>query len=259
MIVLRFSKRFLRIATLCLALVLVVAVGFALVRTGDAISSVDEKVSLKPIYAVETDHKSLSISFDASWGAERTESILDILDEYEVKTTFFLVNIWMEDYPELVKEIITSGHEIGLHSTTHPSFTTLSEEQMRQELSDNDEMIRALTDTAPKLFRPPFGDYDDTVIQVAQSMGYEVIQWSVDSLDWQGLSADEISRRVLDGAEGGAIVLLHNDGENTPDALRSFLPALKEQGYTIVPISDLIYSDNYYVDFNGIQRRQAPG
>lgn len=260
MIVLHFPRRVVRGATLFLSLLLVFVIGLILGgNTINPFANVSEEVSLKPIYAVDTDQKLMAISFDATWGAERTEKILAILDQYEIKTTFFLVNIWMEEYPEMVKEIAERGHEVELHSASHPSFTTLSEEQIRDELSANDEMIQALTGQKPRLFRPPFGDYNDTVIKTVQSMGYEVIQWSIDSLDWQGLTAEAISGRILDGAANGAIVLLHNDGENTPEALSIFLPQLIEKGYQIVPVSQLIYRDNYYVDYNGIQRRQAPG
>lgn len=211
---------------------------------------------LRPIYAVDTQEKKVAISFDACWGAEYTRPILDILKKYNVKTTFFLVNIWIEDYPELVKTIVAEGHEIGLHSATHPDFAKLSEAQMVRELQDNYDAIVRVSGFKPILFRPPFGSYNNTVIQVCQGMGLHVIQWDVDSLDWKDLSAAEIHQRVVKQVKPGSIVLFHNNGKHTAAALPGIIETLQREGYEIVPISQLIYLENYYVDHNGIQRLQ---
>jgi peptidoglycan/xylan/chitin deacetylase (PgdA/CDA1 family) len=137
---------------------------------------------LKPIYSVDIQEKKVAISFDACWGKERTDKILDILDKYNVKTTFFLVNIWIEDYPEKANKIVERGHEIGLHSSTHTKFTELSDEKIREELENNKEMIKQVTNYNGILFRPPFGDYNTRVINIIQEMDLYPIQWSVDSL-----------------------------------------------------------------------------
>ena len=207
----------------------------------------------KPVYAVERQDKVLSLSFDASWGAEHTEELLAILKEHEVKTTFFLVDLWIEEYPELVKAICNEGHEIGLHSHTHPRFTELTAKEMEAELAANQEAVQKLTDKTATLFRPPYGDYNNEVIATASAMGLTTVQWSVDSLDWQGLDANAITERVMDGAAPGAIVLMHNNGDHTAEALRRILPLLKKEGYTIVPIGKLLYADGY-TDQNGILR-----
>ncbi|NLJ99841.1 MAG: polysaccharide deacetylase family protein [Clostridia bacterium] len=220
------------------------------------IAAVTGKRTLKPVYSVEMEDKKVALSFDACWGAERTEKILDILDKYKVKTTFFLVNIWLEDYPDKAKEVAERGHEIGLHSTTHPHFTTLPVEEMKKELKDNYDMVEKTTGYKAKLFRPPFGDYNNTVIETAGDMGITTIQWSIDSLDWKDLSAQEIANRILSRADKGAIILMHNDGKHTPESLEIIIPKLKAEGYSIVPISDLIHQENWYVDINGIQRKK---
>lgn len=137
---------------------------------------------LVPIYEVATEQPQVAISFDASWGAEHTEDILDLLDSYGVKGTFFLVNIWLEDYPELAREIAERGHEIGLHSATHPHFSELSAAQMDEELAANAAMIEEITGYQPQLFRPPFGDYNNQVIEQAAAAGYQSVQWSVETL-----------------------------------------------------------------------------
>jgi polysaccharide deacetylase family sporulation protein PdaB len=209
---------------------------------------------LVPIYAVETGEKKVSISFDAAWGSELTSDILTILDEYDVKTTFFLVKFWIEKYPEETKLIAAKGHEIGNHSATHPHMNTLSREEIYQELLETNRLIERLVGKTPRLFRPPFGEYNNSLITVVEELDMKTIQWSVDSLDWQDPSPGEIVDRVLELIEPGAIVLFHNNAQNTPSALRPILKHLREEGYQIVPISELIYWDDYYIDpHTGIQ------
>jgi len=207
---------------------------------------------LLPVYKVATTEKKLAISFDASWGATRTDRILDILDKYEVKTTFFLVNIWLEDYPDKAKEIVARGHEIGMHSASHPDFTKLNEEQIKKELLDNQKMIRDITGFEADLFRPPYGAYNNKLIQLCNELNIYPIQWSVDSLDWKSISTADMVKRVT-RADAGDIILFHNDGANTPDALVEILKNFKERGLKVVPISELIYKDDYYIDVNGVQ------
>lgn len=207
-----------------------------------------------PIYKVQTDQPKVAISFDASWGAEYTESILDTLDEYGVTATFFLVTIWVEDYPELVAEIAARGHEIGLHSTTHPHFTELSDEQIAEELEENYLAVVSCSTAFPVLFRPPFGDYDSRVVDLVHEAGLECIQWSVDSLDWKNLSAEEIFNRVTCNISAGDIVLFHNNGLHTAEALPMILDCFKQQSLQAVSVSELLLDGGYYVDSQGVQR-----
>lgn len=153
-----------------------------------------------PIYAVQTEENKLAISFDAAWGADKTSEIMDICDSYGIKATFFLVGFWVEEYPEKVKEIHNRGFEIGLHSNTHPDMTKLSKNQITEELETNINLIEDLTGETPKLFRPPFGYYNNDLIEVCESLNLSCIEWSVDSLDWKGLSASELSARVINKA-----------------------------------------------------------
>ena len=217
-------------------------------------SIVSGSVKSLPIYSVDRNDNKVSISFDASWGAERTEQILDILDEYNVKATFFLVNIWIEDYPEMAQEIVARGHEIGLHSVSHPQFSTLSVEQIKEELQGNYDKIKEITGYEAKLFRPPFGDYNNTVIDTVREQGYIPIQWSVDSLDWKDYSAQEICNRVLKKISAGDIVLFHNNGLHTPEALPEILKTLQDKNLQVVPISELILSGDTYIDPTGKQK-----
>lgn len=215
--------------------------------------SVISQIREVPIYQVDRDDNYVSISFDAAWGAERTLSILDTLDEYNVKATFFLVNTWLEDYPELAIEIANRGHEIGLHSTTHPHFPELTAAEMEAELIANQTMIKEITGYDATIFRSPFGDYNNESLSVAASLGITTVQWSVDSLDWQDLSAIEIEERIMSRITSGDIILMHNDGLYTADALPNILNHLQEEGYTIVPVGDILLEGETTTDLNGTQ------
>jgi len=223
------------------------------------VAAVSQSPRLMPIYGVQTSEKKVAISFDAAWGAERTPEILDTLDRYEVKTTFFLVGFWIEKYPDMAREIAARGHEIGNHTANHPHLNALSKEQIKEELGVVHDQIKTLIGQEPFLFRPPFGEYSNKVIEAAQEMGYYTIQWSVDSLDWRDLPAATIHRRVVENIHPGAIVLFHNNAINTPAALPGIIEALRDQGYEIVPISEIIYRDNYYIDHRGFQVRRGGG
>ncbi|MGI6130091.1 MAG: polysaccharide deacetylase family protein [bacterium] len=214
---------------------------------------------LVPIYSVETPAKKVAISFDAAWGADKTPQILSILKQYNVKTTFFLVDFWMEKYPEVTKQIAAAGHEVENHSATHPHFNDLSTEEMRRELEDTNARIRNLTGQEPLLFRPPFGEYNNTLLTVVDDLNMFAIQWDVDSLDWQNLTAEEISRRVLGMVQPGSIVLFHNNAEHTPEALPTIIEKIQSDGYEIVPISELIYKENYYIESHSGRQRPNPG
>ncbi len=208
-----------------------------------------------PIYCVETEEKRIAISFDAAWGADYTEELLRILEEHEVKTTFFLVAFWVDTYPDMVKKIAEKGHEIGNHSAKHPKMSQLSEEQIIKELKTTSDKIEALIGKPTVLFRPPFGDYNNRLIKTARDMGITTIQWDVDSLDYKDYGRDAIINRVCSKVTNGSIVLFHNNATYTKDALPIILDKLQAEGYKIVPISELIMSESYYIDHTGRQRK----
>lgn len=206
-----------------------------------------------PIYSVKTDEQKIAISFDCAWGIDYTETLLKIMKEENVKCTFFAVEFWTEKYPDMVKKISEEGHEIGTHSATHPHMASLSKSDVIKELETSALAIENITGKKVELFRPPFGEYSDTVITCAEEAGLYPIQWSVDSLDWKDLSAAEIKKRVISGADKGAIVLFHNQGLHTAEALPMIIKELKAQGYEFVPIGELIYKDGYKIAPNGAQ------
>ncbi len=206
-----------------------------------------------PIYSVAREEKKIAISFDCAWGTEHTDAILKALDQNDVRCTFFMVEFWTEKYPEYVKKIDEAGHEIGTHSKTHPYMSKLSEAEIRAELSSSSEAITAVTGKKVDLFRPPYGDYDNLVIDTAKSMGIYSIQWDVDSLDWKDLSATDIAMRIINGVKPGSIILCHNNGLHTAEALPLIFSTLQNRGYEFVPIGELLYRENYTIDSAGKQ------
>ncbi len=208
---------------------------------------------LLPIYSVETSEKKVAVSFDCAWGVDYTDKLLDIMEKNDIRCTFFAVQFWVEKYPEYVEKIIAAGHEMGTHSRTHPYMSKLSKAEIESELSTSRAAIEKLTGQKVTLFRPPYGDYDDLLIDTCAQMGLFPIQWDVDSLDWKNLSASEIALRIINGAKNGSIILCHNNGLHTAEALPLIFSTLKNRGYEFVPISELIYTKNYQIDRSGRQ------
>ena len=207
-----------------------------------------------PIYSVQTDEKKIAISFDAAWGAEYTTTIMDILEERGIKTTFFLVGFWVDKYPERVEEMARRGHEVANHSTTHPEMSKLSREQIIKEILTTQKKIEDLAgESSVRLLRPPFGDYNDQLILISRELDFHVIQWDVDSLDWKELGVQPMVERVTKKVDKGSIVLFHNNAKYITDALPQILDILLVEGYSIVPISELIYKENYKMDHTGRQ------
>ncbi len=136
-----------------------------------------------PIYCVQTDEKKVAISFDAAWGNEDTAQLLEILKKHNVRATFFMTGGWVESYPDDVKAIKEGGHDLGNHSENHKNMSQLSKEEQTQELMKVHEKVKKLTGVDMKLFRPPYGDYDDQVVLNAKENGYYAIQWDVDTGD----------------------------------------------------------------------------
>ena len=135
-----------------------------------------------PIYSVKTEEKKISISFDAAWGSEDFNKIMEILDKHNVKTTFFMTGEWVEKYPECVKVLAEKGHDLGNHSATHPDMTTLTKEKQREQILGVHNAVKELTGYEMELFRPPYGAYNNEVIRTCYEVGYFPIQWDVDTL-----------------------------------------------------------------------------
>mgnify|MGYP003307067929 CR=1 FL=1 len=226
-------------------------------RVGDEVVAVSSTYGDKelPIYCVDTEENKISISFDAAWGAEDFSKIMEILDKHEVKTTFFMTGEWVEKYPDCVKTLVEKGHDLGNHSATHPDMTTLSKEKQREQILQVHNAVKELTGYEMELFRPPYGAYNNEVIRTCYEVNYYPIQWDVDSLDWKDYEPEKIIDNVCNHKSlgAGSIVLCHNGAKYTAQALDDMLTKLKNQGYEIVPISELILRENYHMDVTGMQ------
>lgn len=213
-----------------------------------------------PIYSVDaatTDDgkKYAALSFDAAWGAKDTIQILDILDKYNVKVTFFMTGGWVDSFPDMVKEIYSRGHDLGNHSQNHKQMSKLDVAGQKEEILSVGASVKELTGYDMFLFRPPYGDYNSTLITTAYGCNYYPIQWSVDSLDWKDYGVDNIIKTVTrhKALDNGAIILMHNGAKFTAQALESVITSLQEQGYTLIPISELIIRENFHMDGTGKQ------
>ena len=235
------------------ALALIIAV--ALLINNPVIVGVSAVKRELPIYCVERDNKCASLSFDAAWGNEDTQELIDILARYNVKATFFVVGQWVDKFPESVKALHDAGHEVMNHSNDHAHFSRLSSEQIISDINACNDKIESVTGVRPTLFRCPYGEYDDNVIKSVNSMGMTAVQWDVDSLDWKDLPASEISQRVTIRAQAGSIILFHNAAKNTPAALPEIIETLIADGFELVPISEILLTGDYEIDNTGRQCR----
>ena len=208
-----------------------------------------------PIYCVETKEPKIALTFDAAWGNEDTQKILEVLKKHDVHVTFFMTGGWVENYPDDVKAILAAGHDLGNHSENHKNMSQLSDAEKKEELMKVHDKVRTLTGYEMFLFRPPYGDYDNAVVNVAKDCGYYTIQWDVDSLDWKDYGVDSIIKTVTGHKHlgNGSIILCHNGAKYTAQALDTLITKLKEKGYTFVPVSELIYRDGYHMNVEGRQ------
>ncbi len=206
-----------------------------------------------PIYNVKTEENKVALTMNCAWSADDIDRILETLEKNEVKITFFIVGEWAEKYPEAVKKIYEAGHEIGTHSNTHPHVEQLSVEKNLEEIKLGVEKLQKITGEQTRLYRTPYGEYNDTVINTARENGYYTIQWNIDTLDYKGLTGDEMWGRIKEKLQKGSIILTHNGTEHTADSLDMLLKNIKTNGYQVTTVSDLIYKDNYIIDNNGTQ------
>ena len=208
-----------------------------------------------PVYGVEVkgERKVIALTFDAAWGADKTQGIIDTMKKYDAKGTFFLVGFWLDKFEKETKAIAEAGFDIGNHSRNHLNMPKLSDDEIRAEIEYVNDRVNELTGIKPTYFRAPFGDYSDRLMSAIEELDMVGVQWSIDSLDWKGLSAKEIFNRVVPKAKSGDIVLFHNNSDHVLDALPLVLSALKEQGFEFVTLSELVATEGYTIDNNGIQ------
>jgi polysaccharide deacetylase family sporulation protein PdaB len=248
------TSLFIKVGIVVLSLIMIIGFGIKILPSAITVSNIGSKRDL-PIYCVNTEQKKVALSFDAAWGNEDTQNILDILAKYNVKVTFFMTGEWVNKYPEDVKAIAAAGHDLGNHSENHKQMSQLTQEQCVEEIMKAHNRVKELTGIDMTLFRPPYGDYNNTLVGAARDCKYYTIQWDVDSLDWKDYGVDSITKMVIDNKHlgNGSIILMHNGAKYTPDALEAVIVGLQDKGYEILPISQLIYTGQYTVDHTGRQ------
>ncbi|MDD3401159.1 MAG: polysaccharide deacetylase family protein [Eubacteriales bacterium] len=208
-----------------------------------------------PVYGVSRDDKKIALTIDAAWNTDKTEFILDTLDKYEIKATFFLCGVWVDAYPDYVKEISVRGHEIGNHSLTHPHMNNLSASQVQEEITKLDDRIEELTGSRCSLFRAPYGEYNNTVITAVRDINYEVIQWTKDTVDWkESRTAEQILNGVLPNLQSGDIILCHNNGYKIEQYLPVLIESALSEGYSFVTVSELLLQGDTIIDNQGLQK-----
>jgi len=213
---------------------------------------------LLPVYCVARTDRKMSLSFDAAWGNEDTQTLIDTLAKYNVRVTFFVVGNWARKYPESVRALHEAGHEVMNHSNTHPHMTALSDAELKKEITECNAAIKSVTGVSPTLMRVPFGEYDNRVISAVRDQGMTCVQWDVDSLDWKDLSAKEIYDRVTSRIKPGSIVLFHNAALHTTEALEDILLWLQKNDFEPVAISELLLEGDYTIDHEGRQTPKKP-
>lgn len=237
-----------------MTVVLLFCVSGALAGKKETITTASTNEKYLPIYNVQTEENKVALTMNCAWNADDIDKILEVLKENDIKITFFMVGDWIEKYPDAVKKVYDAGHEIGTHSDTHPHVNNLSYEENIKEIENSNDKIENITGTRTNLYRTPYGEYNQTVIKAAQNNGYYTIQWSLDTLDYTGLTGEEMWNRIKDKIGSGDIILMHNGTEHTADSLDKMVKNIKEKKLEVVKISDLIYKENYTIDVNGTQK-----
>lgn len=210
---------------------------------------------LLPIYNVQTDENKVAFTMNCAWNADDINKILEVLKNNNTKITFFMVGDWIDKFPEEVKKINKEGHEIASHSNTHPHVNNLSYAENIKEIEEGNKKIENITGKKNNIYRAPYGEYNDTVIKSVQDKGCYCIQWSLDTLDYTGITGEEMLKKLDGKIKKGDIILSHNGTKHTADSLDMLIKNIKNKGLEIVPISELIYKDNYIINSNGTQIR----
>lgn len=213
-----------------------------------------------PIHCIESEEKEIALTFDINWAEkDYLKNILDVLDKYDVKATFFIIGKWVNYTDENLKNlkiINEKGHEIGNHSYIHPNFSGLRDDLIEKEIIKTEKVIYEATGVKTTLFRFPSGDYSNNSLRKVESMGYIPIQWNIDSVDWREDGKEKEYKRVKDKVKEGSIILYHNNAKYTVENVDKLIRELKKDGYSFKKVGEMIYKDSYYIDSQGIQHKK---
>lgn len=216
-------------------------------------TSATNNQKLLPIYNVQTDQKKVAFTMNCAWNADDIDQILEVLKNNNTKITFFMVGDWIDKFPDAAKKMHEAGHEIASHSNTHPHVNNLSYEQNVKEIREANEKIKNVTGKENNIYRAPYGEYNNTVVKAVQDEKNYCIQWNLDTLDYTGLTGDQMWDRLKNKIKEGDIILSHNGTKHTAESLDMLIKNIKAKGLEVVTISDLIYKENYTINANGTQ------
>lgn len=204
-----------------------------------------EDLPAEPIYRGHPDKPMVSFLINVAWGNEYIPEMLDTLNKYHVKSTFFLEGRWVKENPEIAKMIVDAGHEIGNHSYTHPDMSELSAGKIREQIQKTNEVIKSITDVSPTWFAPPSGSFRDEVVKIADEYHMKTVMWSVDTIDWQKPAPHVLVQRVMDKVHNGAIILMHPTS-STAQSLETLILSIKKKGYSFGSISMLMDEERLF-------------
>lgn len=197
------------------------------------------------VWEIPSQKKTIAFTFDDGPDLKQTPQILEVLDQYQAKATFFVVGERVERFPEIVKLTLSKGHEVGNHSFRHPPFHNISKDKALTEIGKTQQAILQATGHTAVLFRPPGGSYNQNIINVSKQNNLQLILWSwhQDTKDWRAPGVQRIVNKVLKNVRNGDIILMHDyvyNSSQTSEALKIILPELKKQGYSFVTVSQLL-------------------
>lgn len=225
------SRRALRLAGIYAAAVALLLAGAGL------FSPAGREVLAEPYRSGPAESAMVSLAINVDWGGEYIPQILEILDRYGIKATFFLTGRWTDSEPELAKAITEAGHEIGNHGYSHSSPNASSVAEIVHEIERTAQSIKEATGVDTRLYTPPSGESESHVVQAAEEAGHYTTLWSVDTIDWQRPEPEVIVERVMDKIHGGAIILAHPT-DKTVLALPQIIEQVKAKGYNFVTVSE---------------------
>lgn len=244
------KKQILRIISVILFGLLVAAI--IIFAVFNAVTASADEVKL-PIYCVDRGDNKIALTFDCAWGNSNTDELLSILEKANAKATFFVTGEFCDKYPGDVKKFYDAGHSVQNHSDAHPHVVGMNINSLIEDTRECSRKIKMITGEEPGLYRSPYGEYDNNVMTTVEGMGLKVIQWSVDSIDWEDPEPYTIYERITSRTESGSILLFHNDLANTTEALPEILTELLQNGFEFVTVEDMIYAEDYYIDNTGKQ------
>ncbi|MBC7324694.1 MAG: polysaccharide deacetylase family protein, partial [Moorella sp. (in: Bacteria)] len=194
----------------------------------------------QPIYQGDAGRKAMALTFTIDWGEEYLPSILSTLEQAGVRVTFFPTGQWASRHPDLVRRMQAGGHEIGNHGQSHPHPDNLSREENRRDIQEGEATLMAITGKKPTLYSPPYGESKPQVVAAAGDLGYKFIMWTINTGDYlPNTRPEDILATVVSKSQNGAIVLLHPT-EAASKALPELLKQLRERGYTLVTVSEIL-------------------